>query len=135
MFLQPGHILLVEPRCSTKMRASILALITASTAFEVDLVSYDAAEYSLRSFNESCNVPTTEREKCVGECNTVYTSCMRKCDNADKTCQQLCGRDHVVCIDRCPCHDKCSWGCPCGFYQCSPKCEVNFKQIQLNSFF
>ena len=20
----------------------------------------------------------------------------------------------------CPCHDKCSWGCPCGFYQCSP---------------
>lgn len=20
----------------------------------------------------------------------------------------------------CPCHDKCSWGCPCGFYQCAP---------------
>ena len=25
----------------------------------------------------------------------------------------------ILCIDRCPCHDKCSWGCPCGFYQCT----------------
>ena len=26
----------------------------------------------------------------------------------------------------CPCHDKCSWGCPCGFFQCSPptNCDI-----------
>ena len=37
-------------------------------------------------------------------------------------CRSLCNRDHIICFDRCPCHDKCSWGCPCGFYQCDPHC-------------
>ena len=53
----------------------------------------------------------------------IGVQCIDKCDDNDTQCRNLCSRDSTTCVDRCPCHDKCSWGCPCGFYQCDPHCE------------
>ena len=104
------------------MRVSVFAFIVASAATKVHTTDNDLVELRLRSFNESCNA-LADSVKCETTCMEKFTECLSKCED-DANCRSLCNREQTTCIDRCPCHDKCSWGCPCGFYQCTPKCEV-----------
>ena len=75
----------------------------------------------------SCNAKG-EAYYCEVKCVKTYEECLAECNGSDDPtgCRSLCNRDQTTCFDRCPCHDKCFWGCPCGFYQCDPLCQ-NFQ--------
>ena len=96
---------------------SLLALLIGATVGS-DVVSEENLDvFGLgRSFNESYNA-LNDAATCEKGCDTAYEECLRECDPTDAECRNLCNRDYTTCYDRCPCHDKCSWGCPCGFYQ------------------
>lgn len=87
--------------------------------FQIDGKKYFKVTATLFSCNSK-----GEAYYCEVDCDRTFDKCLTDCTGShDPTgCRSLCNRDHIICIDRCPCHDKCSWGCPCGFYQCDPLC-------------